>query len=142
MTSIELDQLAGTWQFGPPAPRDYVLSHVRAVTADRVSDDSWVVVREGRIADIRDTPVGDPRTVDGNGLLLIPGIVDIHCDSLENELMPRPNAPVPGEFALTSLEGRLVGAGITTIYHGGVRFGHQASAAARATSTPPSRCAI
>ncbi len=122
-TTAALDERARTWRLGAPR-RDYVIGNVRAVTATAVLDDAAVVVREGRIADVRSGSFRDPHTVDGNGLLLLPGIVDVHSDALENEMLPRPNAPVPGEFALTSMEGRLVGAGVTTVFHG-VRFGHQ-----------------
>ena len=36
------------------------------------------------------------RTLDGNGLLLLPGIVDIHGDAFERQIMPRPGV----DFAL------------------------------------------
>lgn len=99
------------------APPDYVLTGVRAVLPDRVLDDARVVVRGGLIAEVapRRGVRGD---VDGGGLLVVPGLVDVHSDALERERAPRPTAVLPWDFAIASFEGRLVGAGVTTAFHG------------------------
>jgi len=106
-----------TWTLGAP-PADYVLGHVRAVLPDRVVDDARIVVRDGRIAEVGPHPAGSYADVDGTGLLCLPGIVDVHSDGLEREVLPRPEAQVPWEFALLSFEGKLRAAGITTVFHG------------------------
>lgn len=103
------------WPAGRP-PQDYVLGHVRAVLADRIVDDAHIVVREGRIAEIGTGP--RPCDLDGHGLLALPGIIDLHSDALERERSPRPSAVLPWDFALASFEGRISGAGITTMFHG------------------------
>lgn len=105
------------WTLGAP-PADYVLGHVRAVLPDRVVDDARIVVRDGRIAEAGPHPAGTAADVDGAGLLCLPGIVDVHSDGLEREVLPRPGAPVPWEFALLSFEGKLAAAGVTTVFHG------------------------
>lgn len=108
---------ATPWSLGR-APRSYVLSNVRAVLSDRVTDRASVVVEQGRIAAIveRSQPlVGD---ADGGGLLLLPGLIDTHSDALERERVPRSNAELPWDFALASFETKLVGAGVTTVFHG------------------------
>ena len=99
------------------APPDYVLTGVRAVLPDRVLDDARIVVRGGLIAEVapRRGVRGD---VDGGGLLVVPGLVDVHSDALERERAPRPTAVLPWDFAIASFEGRLVGAGVTTAFHG------------------------
>ncbi|WP_232666841.1 alpha-D-ribose 1-methylphosphonate 5-triphosphate diphosphatase [Pseudonocardia sp. TRM90224] len=106
-----------SWSLAAP-PADYVLGHVRAVLPDRVLDDARLVVRDGAIAEVAEHPSGSSCDVDGAGLLCLPGIVDVHSDGLEKEVMPRPGAPVPWEFALLSFEGKLRSAGVTTVFHG------------------------
>jgi alpha-D-ribose 1-methylphosphonate 5-triphosphate diphosphatase len=105
------------WSLGSP-PRSYVISNVRAVLDDRVTDPASIVVDQGRIVAVverSDLLVGD---VDGAGLLLLPGLIDTHSDALEKERSPRPSALLPWDFALASFESKLVGAGVTTIFHG------------------------
>ena len=105
------------WPLGTP-PADYVLGHVRAVLPGRVVDDARVVVRGGRIAEVGRHPGGTGSDVDGDGLLCLPGLVDVHSDGLEHERLPRPGAELPWEFALVSFEGKLRAAGVTTVFHG------------------------
>lgn len=109
---------AGTpWSLGAPA-RSYVMSNVRVVLDDRVTDPASVVVEQGRIVTVVERShslVGD---VDGGGLLLLPGLIDTHSDALEKERSPRPSALLPWDFALASFESKLVAAGVTTIFHG------------------------
>lgn len=102
------------WRLGA-APADFVLGNVRAVLPDRVLPDARVVVRDGKIAAV-DTGYG--YDVDGAGLLLAPGFIDVHSDALEKDQAPRPGAELPWEFALSAFEGRCVAAGLTTIFHG------------------------
>lgn len=109
--------LASGWTLGAP-PADYVIGHVRAVLPDQVVEDARVVVRDGRIAEVGPHPAGRGCGVDGVGLLCLPGIVDVHSDGLEKEVMPRPGAKLPWDFALRSFEGKLRAAGVTTVFHG------------------------
>lgn len=116
---------AQTWPLGAP-PVDYVLGHVRAVLPDRIVDDAWIAVRGGRIAEVGAHPGGAKADVDGAGLLCLPGIIDVHSDGLEREVLPRPATPVPWPFAVLSYEGKLSAAGITMVFHG-ASFGEEGS---------------
>ncbi|WP_084499462.1 alpha-D-ribose 1-methylphosphonate 5-triphosphate diphosphatase [Brevibacterium album] len=140
------------WTLGRP-PADYTIRHVRAVLADRILDDAEAVVRDGRIAAVRArgsrsiatggaSSGGERIVVDGRGLLLAPGFIDVHSDALEKEQRPRPNAEMPAEFALASFEGRAAGAGITTMFHG-AGFQHQvARGNARSVRSALRTCAV
>jgi alpha-D-ribose 1-methylphosphonate 5-triphosphate diphosphatase len=70
---------------------------------------------DGLIAEIS----GEPHNgLDAGDLLVLPGIVDLHGDAFERQLMPRPGvhfAPVP---ALIETDRQLLANGITTAYHG------------------------
>lgn len=56
--------------------------------------------------------------LDAEGLLLLPGIVDIHGDAFEKQLMPRPQVFFPFETALLETDRQLLANGITTAFHG------------------------
>jgi alpha-D-ribose 1-methylphosphonate 5-triphosphate diphosphatase len=56
------------------------------------------------------------RVVQGNGLIAMPGIIDMHGDMIENEIEPRPGANFPLDMAVLELDKRLAMSGITTAY--------------------------
>jgi alpha-D-ribose 1-methylphosphonate 5-triphosphate diphosphatase len=59
-----------------------------------------------------------PRRVDASGLLVMPGIVDIHGDAFERQMMPRPGVDFPIDIALIDSDRQAIANGITTIFHG------------------------
>ena len=61
---------------------------------------------------------GAGRAIDARGLLLLPGIVDLHGDAFERQIMPRPGVHLPIEAALWETDRQLVANGITTAFHG------------------------
>ncbi len=104
------------------------LSDFRVVTPDRVLDRGAVRVQGGRIVEISETPVTGAALC-GDGLLLLPGFVDMHGDMVEREVEPRPNVRMPIELGLRDLDRRLAAAGVTTAYaavsfHPGSAYGH------------------
>lgn len=75
-----------------------------------------ISARNGRIATVSQEP-GRAAT-DAGRYLVLPGIVDLHGDAFERQLMPRPGvhfAPVP---ALLETDRQLLSNGVTTAYHG------------------------
>lgn len=56
--------------------------------------------------------------LDAEGLLVLPGIVDIHGDAFERQLQPRPGVDFPAGLALRDTEAQLLSNGITTAFHG------------------------
>ena len=61
---------------------------------------------------------GKDRVFDARGLYVLPGIVDIHGDAFERQLMPRPGVGFPIDVALADSDRQAVANGITTIFHG------------------------
>ncbi len=61
---------------------------------------------------------GAGRGFDASGMLVLPGIVDIHGDAFERQMQPRPHVDFNPVFALAETERQLLGCGITTAYHG------------------------
>jgi alpha-D-ribose 1-methylphosphonate 5-triphosphate diphosphatase len=59
---------------------------------------------------------GSP-AIDASGLLVLPGIVDLHGDAFERQIMPRPGVDFPVDVALVDSDRQAIGNGITTVYH-------------------------
>ena len=58
------------------------------------------------------------RVIDASGLLVLPGIVDIHGDAFERQMMPRPGVGFPIDVALLESDRQALANGITTVFHG------------------------
>lgn len=91
------------------------LSDFRIVLPDRVLPCASLRVEGGRIAELVEGPVAEAE-VQGEGLLLLPGFIDMHGDMIEREVEPRPLVRMPVELGLRDLDRRLAGAGFTTAY--------------------------
>jgi alpha-D-ribose 1-methylphosphonate 5-triphosphate diphosphatase len=76
-----------------------------------------LTLSDGRIDSIGAT-VGKGMALDASGLLVLPGIVDIHGDAFERQLQPRPGVNFPVGIALRDTERQLLANGITTAFHG------------------------
>lgn len=119
------------------------LTHARVVLADAALEDAAVLVADGRIVAV--CPAAAPagaREIDLTGRLLMPGMIDLHCDALEKEVEPRPGVHFPLDFACAQADKRNAAAGITTVFHAlsfanhelGVRNNAFAAEIARAVS--------
>lgn len=60
----------------------------------------------------------DGANFDASGLLILPGIVDLHGDAFERQIQPRPDTVFAHEIALADTDRQLVANGITTACHG------------------------
>jgi alpha-D-ribose 1-methylphosphonate 5-triphosphate diphosphatase len=77
--------------------------------------DGTVALRDGRIEDVQPGRSAAPGALDFDGDFLLPGIVDLHTDNLERQVLPRTNARWPGRAALLAHDGQCAAAGITTV---------------------------
>jgi alpha-D-ribose 1-methylphosphonate 5-triphosphate diphosphatase len=55
--------------------------------------------------------------IDARGAYLLPGLIDIHSDHVEQAIEPRPGSVMDVAYALQEQEKQLVNHGITMIYH-------------------------
>lgn len=97
-----------------------LLINARVVFADSVRDDVSILIENGLIAKVIEN--GSAATehaeiIDLQGQLLMPGLIDLHCDALEKEVEPRPGVQFPLMFACAQVDRRNAAAGITTVYH-------------------------
>ena len=63
-------------------------------------------------------PAAGAARLDAQGLLILPGIVDIHGDAHERQFQPRPGVSFPSALALRDSESQILAAGITTAFLG------------------------
>lgn len=76
-----------------------------------------VVIEGGRISGISRRPERSGDVLDVGGRHLLPGLVDLHSDAIENQLAPRPEADLPPELALLEMDRIFAGSGVTTGFH-------------------------
>ena len=92
---------------------ELVFGNGRIVTADKVIDNGTVKVTGGRIAAVDDGRAAV--SIDLGGDYLLPGLVELHTDNLENHVQPRPGVMWPILSAVMDHDARIAGAGITTV---------------------------
>ncbi len=88
----------------------------RVLLADGTVEDTTVTVEDGRI-----TAIGGPsrgEVWDAGDDWLLPGIVDLHGDAFERQMMPRPGVHFPTDLALLDTDAQLVANGVSTAFHG------------------------
>ena len=79
--------------------------------------DASIHIDDGAIAAIG-VDRGGRRTIDAEDLLVLPGIVDVHGDAFERQMMPRPGVDFALDIALTDTDRQVIANGITTVFHG------------------------
>lgn len=107
------------------------LSDFRIVLADRVIENGALRIEDGIIVEIRETGVRGA-DIHGRGMILMPGMIDMHGDMIEREIEPRPNVRMPMEMGLRDLDVKLAISGVTTAYASlsfapGSTYGHMRS---------------
>jgi alpha-D-ribose 1-methylphosphonate 5-triphosphate diphosphatase len=99
-----------------PAVNSLRLAGGRLLLPDQGLVEGDVLIEEGRIAALE---AGGQGTVfDARGLLVLPGIVDIHGDAFERQMQPRPGIGFPLDIAVTDTEAQLLSNGVTTAFFG------------------------
>ena len=91
------------------------LANARLVLPDRVVTGE-IVSEAGRIVDITERGDLPPGSVDCDGDLILPGLVELHTDNLERHLEPRPGVMFPPVSALLAHDAELASTGITTVF--------------------------
>jgi len=98
------------------------VEHIQSIVGARVlmpqgqPELTEVLIEDGCICALGAATPG--RSLDAAGLLVLPGLVDIHGDAFERQLAPRPEVRFPTAMALHDTDRQLVANGITTAFHG------------------------
>jgi len=98
--------------------KDLRIDGGRSLIGDSLEDTTiHVAPAHGVISQIG-SAAGATRSLDAEGLLVLPGIVDIHGDAFERQMMPRPGVDFAMDIALMDSDRQAVANGITTVFHG------------------------
>jgi alpha-D-ribose 1-methylphosphonate 5-triphosphate diphosphatase len=94
---------------------EMILTNARIVLPDRVVFGT-LTVRDGRIHAVDEGPASSLAALDMGRDYLVPGLVELHTDNLEKQLLPRPGVLWPSaRAALLAHDAQLVAAGITPV---------------------------
>jgi alpha-D-ribose 1-methylphosphonate 5-triphosphate diphosphatase len=88
----------------------------RALLGADISDTS-VSISDGKIRAIGSGSERRSLALDARDLLVLPGIVDLHGDAFERQMMPRPGVDFPLDIALVDSDRQAISNGITTVFH-------------------------
>lgn len=95
----------------------FYLTGAQVVLENETLQDAAVLIADGNIVAIDPASSSGAQEIDLRGQILMPGMIDLHCDALEKEAEPRPGVHFPFDFACAQADKRNAAAGITTIYH-------------------------
>ena len=79
--------------------------------------ESSLAIADGKIRKIDAASERALLRFDARGLLVLPGIIDLHGDAFERQMMPRPGVDFPIDVALVDSDRQAIGNGITTVFH-------------------------
>lgn len=97
-----------------------LISNARVVTPDGLIPGGSVWIEDGviREAGVITAPAAfSGKVLDAGGAFVLPGIIDMHTDAMDAEIVPRPGADIPVEVAFRELERKMCSCGITTVFH-------------------------
>ena len=89
---------------------------------DILTPDGWVkngtvIIENGKFLAIDETITEKLPTINAKGLLMLPGIVDIHGDAFERAIAPRPGSHFPLKMGILENDRHLIASGITTFFY-------------------------
>jgi alpha-D-ribose 1-methylphosphonate 5-triphosphate diphosphatase len=95
---------------------DIFIQGGRALLGDEFVETS-LQVSSGEIRDVGRAYGHGALNVDARSLLVLPGIVDLHGDAFERQMMPRAGVDFPIDVALFDSDRQAISNGITTVFH-------------------------
>jgi alpha-D-ribose 1-methylphosphonate 5-triphosphate diphosphatase len=95
---------------------EFLIEGGRALLGGEIQESS-LQIAGGRISAVGADQGRHSPLIDASGLLVLPGIVDLHGDAFERQMMPRPGVDFPADVALIDSDRQAIGNGITTVFH-------------------------
>lgn len=92
-----------------------VYSNARLVLRDRILDGT-LRTAEGRIVDYDTAVTHLASAIDCEGDYVLPGLIELHTDNLEQHFMPRPKVQWHPAAAVMAHDAQMATAGITTVF--------------------------
>ena len=99
--------------------KPFIIKNATVVTPNEILNNSSVLVEHGIITHIAEhiDEKYASKIIDADGDIVMPGIIDIHTDAMDAEIVPRTGADIPIAIAFRELERKMSGCGFTTVYH-------------------------
>ncbi|MFO7927220.1 MAG: alpha-D-ribose 1-methylphosphonate 5-triphosphate diphosphatase [Halobacteriota archaeon] len=99
-----------------------LIENGRVVTPDRVIEGGYLVISGTRIEAVGRSPTPQEvssvtRRIDANGRIVMPGLIDLHGDDIEQQRQPRVEAQVDPSTALVTTDRINLSNGVTTKFH-------------------------
>ena len=98
-----------------------LLTNATIVLRDAVITNGWLLIEADLIAGVGAMPhapsIHGATVRDLGGALLMPGVIDLHCDTIEKMVQPRPGVEINGAVALHITDRLLVNSGVTCEFH-------------------------
>ncbi len=94
--------------------------NARLVLPDSLIEQGWLLIEGARILALGEGAASlhaAEWVIDAQQALLMPGLIDLHCDAIEKVVEPGPHVFFDINFALQQVDWRLAGSGITTEFH-------------------------
>lgn len=95
---------------------DILIEGGRALIDGDITETS-LSVAGGKIRDVGASLGRSALCIDARDLLVLPGIVDLHGDAFERQMMPRAGVDFPIDVALFDSDHQAIANGITTVFH-------------------------
>ncbi len=95
---------------------DILIEGGRALVDGDISQTS-LRIAGGKIREVGASAGRSALTIDARDLLVLPGIVDLHGDAFERQMMPRAGVDFPIDVALLDSDHQAIANGITTVFH-------------------------
>jgi alpha-D-ribose 1-methylphosphonate 5-triphosphate diphosphatase len=95
---------------------ELLIERGRALIGEEIVE-TTLEIADGEISAIDGDHGRGSLDLDARGLLVLPGIVDLHGDAFERQVMPRPGVDFPIDVALVDSDRQAIGNGITTVFH-------------------------
>jgi alpha-D-ribose 1-methylphosphonate 5-triphosphate diphosphatase len=90
---------------------------VKILTSRGWIEDGTALIEDGIFSSINQCQVPHGfEIVNGQGLQMLPGIIDLHGDAFERMICPRPGINIPLSIAMVENDRNLLASGITTFY--------------------------
>jgi alpha-D-ribose 1-methylphosphonate 5-triphosphate diphosphatase len=98
----------------------WLIKNANIIIPDGVIESGSVWIEDGEIREVGRVPeqaAREGQVLDAEGAYVMPGIIDIHTDAMDAEIVPRTGADIPIPVAFNELERKMCACGITTVFH-------------------------
>ena len=96
-----------------------LITNGRVLIGDKLVTDTQLLLDTSGIYLINpNEAVECDQVIDAAGQLVLPGMIDLHGDAFERQMLPRPGVHFPTDMALLETDRQMLTNGITTAFHG------------------------